>query len=83
MYRSEDPVLGTVDWQFKTEVVDFRHEDLAYYTKPRKSLVVARRFVKENSVFNEWKQDNQASIETCLDHDFQLIKLLKPTDEAK
>ena len=70
VFRYEDFILGSVDWHMKTEIVDQRQEDIAYYTKPLKSLSEERRFVKENSVFNEWKQDNQASITKCLDHDF-------------
>lgn len=75
--KSEDSILGTSDWQFYHEVVNFRTEGICYFTKKLKSHIVQRRFNKENSMFNSWELDSPYKIEQCIEHDNSLNKIFK------
>ena len=46
---------GKPDYMYFTNVSDIRPEDVHPFVKPSKSNKVVRRFVKEKSVFQPWK----------------------------
>lgn len=75
--KSEDVTLGTRDWQFFNEMVNFRTEGICFFTKKLNSHIVQRRFNKENSMFHSWEVDSQYKIDQCLEHDFAVNKMFK------
>ena len=49
------PHTGPPDYMYFTNVSDIRPEDVHPFVKPSRSNKVVRRFVKEKSVFQPWK----------------------------
>jgi hypothetical protein len=50
-------------------VVPPRAEEVPPYPKPLRSKQVARVFRKEHSVFKDWKEDTQETLDKCFKYD--------------
>ena len=50
-------------------LTQYRTEDIPFHEKKRKTTVNQKFFIKKNSVFKDWKEDQQKTLEECLDHD--------------
>lgn len=59
------------------EIVECRDEPVPPFCKAMKNTVKERAFDHANSVFRDWKPDNQAVYDKCLDHDFKVWKVHK------
>ena len=59
------------------EIVECRDEAILPFFKSMKNVVKERGFDHAGSVFRDWKPDNQAMIDKCLEHDFKVWKVHK------
>lgn len=87
LIKSQDTELGTCDWFFQRDIVDFRVEDISLFKKPLSSFLIQRKFQKEYSVFADWIEDDAYNLQKCKDDAAQHWKLLKmkvdPEDREK
>lgn len=58
LIKAQDKELGTCDWFYQREITEFRIEEIALFKKPLGSHMIQRKFMKENSVFAEWIEDD-------------------------
>lgn len=68
---------GPYNYHVHKCIVEGRQEDIALWHKPLKNGSKVRKFKHELSVFSQWKPDNKASLERCLEHDFSFWKLAR------
>ena len=47
-----------------------RCEKIPQFVKQNKSSIVTRIFKKNQSVFRDWREDDDKKLETCVEHDF-------------
>ena len=58
-------------------MIDYRTEDIAPYLKPLSSYTIQRKFMKENSVFDDWQEDDKVILSKVKDDIFANWKFLK------
>jgi len=75
--RSTDRSTGKCKWYPSECIANFREEEVFTYRKDVKKLQIVRRFIKETSVFAQWKLDDANTIKKCLEHDFKYWKVSK------
>ena len=65
------------EWVYVRQIVDFREEKVYNYRKKINSHFIERKFVKEQSVFRDWHEDDDSIRAKCLENDFGLWKVSK------
>ena len=84
MFRMQDKDMHSNDWFYERGVVDARKEEISHFTKSMSSHLIQRKFDKDNSVFRDWKMDNQFTYKRCFEGDMNHWKVpkmkVKPED---
>ena len=75
--RHSDRDSGKSKWYPADCVTNFREEEIFNYRKYIKKHMVVRKFVKEQSVFAQWKLDDANVIRKCMQHDTKWWKIHK------
>lgn len=68
------------------DIVENRDEEIIPFFKKMKNVVKERYWDLSNSVFKDWRKDNESIYEKCLEHDFKFWKVpkfLKDPDELE
>ena len=71
---------------YSRHIVQTRKEALPKFSKELQKEIHSKIFIKEHSVFRNWKKDTSATITTCLKHDFgywKVPKFIKDESEVK
>jgi len=63
------------EWSIFNTMVDIRLEPIPVMTKKSQRKENKRRFVKENSVFADWKEDTAATLNGCIEHDISVWRI--------
>ena len=53
-------------------VINKREEGVPNFIKNIKTTAIIRQFNKENSIFADWKADNENTALNCIEHDLEL-----------
>lgn len=77
LIKAQDLELGTCEWFFHRDILDFRMEDINLFRKPLTSFLIQRKFLKEHSVFADWIEDDDNVLQKCKDDAWQHWKFPK------
>ena len=70
--ETQQPKAGTF---VHSCITKFRNDEITPYRKAFKHHIVERRFRRDTSVFARWKEDEDATVKACLEHDLRYWKV--------
>jgi len=74
---------GDSEFFTHTCIVPYRTEEIPPKVKTFVTKTFERKFSKNNSVFKDWKEDTEARLDQCAEHDFAHWKVPKFVKEPE